>query len=562
LASQAGLELDLELPARPFEAVGGIAIAPGGVELRSVNLGLAGARAQVEGVVATGPGLRGTDLSVEASGPDGSLVGRIAGVELPSEPFSARGRVVRKRAGVRFHASVAEVGEYRLELDGVLGELPRLVGTNLDLDARGPDLRLIGQFVELPRLPERDFEVTGHFDGDPEEFTLEDFSARLGQSDLAGTLRVDLRGKPRLEGELRSERFNLTPWLAAPRADDPAEGDAVAEAETPAEAARKTGERRGGGKGRSGKRRVIPDEPFDLAVLESLDGELRWSAGEILSRDRPLRDFELSARLQDGALHVDPVEAVGAFGGSTRARLILEPEDERYRVVLVLEGRDMRLLLAGRSEPEIRPVAQVEVQLRSFGRSFREIALNAEAWGVLTTGPGRLSNRGLDLLGMDLLNEIFMTLNPFAREDPYTNVECMLVAAIVKDGVARLSPLALRTSKTTLTGRGRIRFENEELDLSWTAKPRKGVGLASTTAITNPFLKVGGTLANPRIDVEPLRAATATGAAVATAGLSLLAQGMWDRVTSGKNVCKKARRDLLRWIEENPEVRSTVFLEE
>jgi hypothetical protein len=307
---------------------------------------------------------------------------------------------------------------------------------------------------------------------------------------------------------------------------------------------------------------VIPDEPFDLAFLSELDAELRWSAGEILNRERPLNDFELSARLKDGSLRVDPVRGVGPFGGRAQARFLLEPVEEGYRIGIQAEGRDLRMLLAGVTEPEIRPVGNIELHLRASGRSMREMSLSAEGWGVIATGPGRLDNRGLDLLGMDLLNEIFMVLNPFAKEDPYTQVECMLVGVIVKDGVARVAPLALRTSKTTLAGQGRIRFENEELDLNWTAKPRKGTGLMSTTAITNPFLKVGGTLADPRLDVEPLRAATATGAAVATAGLSLLAKGMWDRATAGKNVCKKARKTLLRWIEENEEVESRVFVAE
>ena len=62
----------------------------------------------------------------------------------------------------------------------------------------------------------------------------------------------------------------------------------------------------------------------------------------------------------------------------------------------------------------------------------------------------------------------------------------------------------------------------------------------STSAITNPFVKIGGSLAEPSLEIKPLQAATATGAAVATAGLSILAQGMYDRVTSEKKVCRSA----------------------
>ena len=36
--------------------------------------------------------------------------------------------------------------------------------------------------------------------------------------------------------------------------------------------------------------------------------------------------------------------------------------------------------------------------------------------------------------------------------------------------------------------------------------------------------------------------AAATAAAVTTGGLSLLAKGFWDRVTSGKKACKRAMK--------------------
>lgn len=558
LAREAGLALDRELPALPFEIAGRVALLPGRVEIEDLRLGLEGARARVDGVLGFPPGLEGSDLVLEVSGPDGSLVGGIAGVELPSEPFSLRGRIGRRETGVLFRETALELGEYRLELEGSLGEPPRLAGTDLDLLARGPNLRLLGRFVDLPPLPERAFELRAHIDGDPEAFSLRDLSARFGESDLRGNLRVDLRGRPELEAELRSECFNLTPWIGGPEEETDEEGS---EAQSEAEDGQPP-EREEPPPTEKGKERLIPDEPLELGFLEALDGELRWTVGEILNRERPLKDFELKASLEHGTLRVDPIRAVGPFGGDFRAHFLLEPVAAGHRLGLRVEGRDLPLLLTGVDEPQLRPVARLELQLRATGRSAREMALSAEAWGALATGAGRMNNKGLDLLGMDLLNEIFMTLNPFAKEDPYTHVECMVLAVIVRDGVARLAPLALRTSKTTLAGQGRIRFENEELDLSWTAKPRKGTGLMSTTAITNPFLKVSGTLSNPRLDVEPLRAATATGAAVATAGLSLLAKGMWDRATSGKNVCKKAEETLLEWIEEHEEIESSVFVRE
>jgi len=70
-------------------------------------------------------------------------------------------------------------------------------------------------------------------------------------------------------------------------------------------------------------------------------------------------------------------------------------------------------------------------------------------------------------------------------------------------------------------------------------KPRKGIGL-SASMITNPYIKLGGTLSSPSIQLKELQAVASTGAAVATLGLSLVAKGMFDRVTAEKKVCKEA----------------------
>jgi hypothetical protein len=54
---------------------------------------------------------------------------------------------------------------------------------------------------------------------------------------------------------------------------------------------------------------------------------------------------------------------------------------------------------------------------------------------------------------------------------------------------------------------------------------------------TNPFVEIGGTLASPRVGFSAKGAASA-GAAAATGGLSVLAQGLWDRIVGSTDQCK------------------------
>jgi hypothetical protein len=84
---------------------------------------------------------------------------------------------------------------------------------------------------------------------------------------------------------------------------------------------------------------------------------------------------------------------------------------------------------------------------------------------------------------------------------------------------------------------GTVEFETEKIGVTFRAKPREGVGIGLGT-ITNSFLALGGTLKSPRITIDPASSAVATGAAVATGGLSLLARGVWDRLSAASSICE------------------------
>ncbi len=101
----------------------------------------------------------------------------------------------------------------------------------------------------------------------------------------------------------------------------------------------------------------------------------------------------------------------------------------------------------------------------------------------------------------------------------------------------------------TVAGRGKVDFDTEDIDLVWTIKPRQGVGI-SAGSIANPYIKLGGTLASPSLDVKPLEAVASAGAAVATAGLTIVFKGIYDRITAEKKVCVEALAKARQQIEE------------
>jgi hypothetical protein len=167
------------------------------------------------------------------------------------------------------------------------------------------------------------------------------------------------------------------------------------------------------------------------------------------------------------------------------------------------------------------------------------MASGADGSLVIVASPGKLDPTALDLLSFNLLREMRDVLNPFKSQDRTTELECAILAVVLEDGVASFEPLAMRSDQMTVVGHGKLDFQTEKIVLVWTAKPRKGIGL-SAGSITNPYVKLGGTLSAPALDIKPLEAVTSTGVAVATAGLSIVARGFWDRATAERKVCAQA----------------------
>jgi hypothetical protein len=59
----------------------------------------------------------------------------------------------------------------------------------------------------------------------------------------------------------------------------------------------------------------------------------------------------------------------------------------------------------------------------------------------------------------------------------------------------------------------------------------------SVSSVFNPYVEVSGTLAAPKIVVDPANTVVGGSLAVVTGGLSILAQNVIDRMNTSGNVC-------------------------
>jgi len=166
---------------------------------------------------------------------------------------------------------------------------------------------------------------------------------------------------------------------------------------------------------------------------------------------------------------------------------------------------------------------------------------------VFKAGGARFDNYLSNLILGDFMEEIVGRIDPTRNADKYTKVVCHSGAVSVVNGKVSIEPgLVMRAKKMDFLLDGTLDLTKEELDLAFNSRSRKGVGISAGKAIT-PYFKLGGTLAYPRLVVDPKGVALSGGAAVATGGISILAEGLWDRwVLTAKNPCKNLIKNIAK----------------
>ena len=122
-------------------------------------------------------------------------------------------------------------------------------------------------------------------------------------------------------------------------------------------------------------------------------------------------------------------------------------------------------------------------------------------------------------------------------------MDCDRVFMEAENGLLSTSPaILLRLEKLNIAAAGTIDLSNEKIDFSVQTTPRKGLGL-STGDIINAFSKISGTLASPTLTLDPTGTLVQGSAAVATMGLSIVAQSLYRRFMGPRDPCEALTRE-------------------
>jgi uncharacterized protein involved in outer membrane biogenesis len=383
---------------------------------------------------------------------------------------------------------------------GSVDDALRGSGADLSFSLKSPDLSLLSELAGSPVPSIGPVDVTGVVKaGADAPVTLEPFTAKIGGSDISGSIIADLRDAvPSIVAKLSSQNFDTRDLTG-----ENAGGQKPAAKPASDTAASPDGEQADGD-----DERVIPADPLPLDALGMVNADIRYTAANLNLAGSQMTNFQLAAALKDARFTIDTLTAdVGA--GTLDGTISLDGGKTPAPLVIDITGSDMDLGLLGGAaglKNKLEGPLDLRIDLKGAGNSPREIASGMNGAFSAVIVDSRVRREAVeDAMGANMTRLADVL---FGNEGEWVLVNCALVDYSVTDGLMDANALYVDTDVSTVTGDGEIDLKTEELS----------IGLKPQTGIISIPLLVTGTLASPTVIPDPGKTLLSIGGALLTGG--------------------------------------------
>ena len=384
---------------------------------------------------------------------------------------------VRRDRPYAFTAELEGVGS-KLKADGRILRPFDLGRFDATLSLQGRDLAdlylLTG--IATPNTPP--YRLSGKLTRDRSVFTFNDFTGRVGTSDLSGDVKVFRAGdRRRVEADLRSRLLDIDDLASVlggtPRVTG---GDTVMAS------------------GVAGK--LLPDAPLNVSRLRAMDGTLRYRAARVKRNAFDVREVDVGAKLEGGILNLDPVAFTfdrGELRGTAKINATkatpysaVDFRLRNYPLESIVPARNGQATVTGRALGRAR--------LEGPGASIHDFAAASKGTLSIVVPQGQMRAAFAELLGINVTAGLGKLLS---NDTGTTEIRCAVADFTVSGGTARARTFVIDTTPVIASGTGTIDLGAETMNLridGETKEPR-------LIRLWSPIL-INGPLTGPKIGID------------------------------------------------------------
>ncbi|MGU7782070.1 AsmA family protein [Burkholderia sp. PU8-34] len=392
------------------------------------------------------------------------------------------------------------IGDTRIALVGTLTDPAHLAALDLRLWLAGVSMAHLYEISGVTLPETRPFategQLVGQFRDAGNVFKYENFTGRVGDSDLNGSLTYEAR-KPRpvLSGKVASNLLQFTDLAPIIGADSNAN------------------KARRGVAANQPANKALPVEAFRTERWKAIDADVAFTGRRIIKNaNLPVTALDTHVVLRDGVLALDPLK-FGVAGGTLASTMHLDGNAMPLKARVSMQVRHLRL-------KQLFPTFAVmqtslgeingDVALSATGNSPSALAASSNGEVKTLVTDGAVSRLLMEAAGLNVANVVYEKL--FGNRD--VKINCAAADLVATNGVFESRVFAIDTDDAVIDMDGSIDMRDESMDLR--IHPHtKGFRVVS---LRSP-LYVRGTFKQPHVGVQPGALIARGGAAV---GLGLL----------------------------------------
>ncbi|MFT5501179.1 MAG: hypothetical protein ACI88G_001312, partial [Woeseiaceae bacterium] len=136
------------------------------------------------------------EIFISVTGPDISIIGPITGLpDVPRKPFQASAFLRPDPIGINLDDAKLVVGDNHADIDGVIGTVDGVSGTNVSIHGYGPELLNISLLTGIPYMPEGAYDYTTRISIDDDVLTIDEFDLTVvgASASVSGSLNIGSR---------------------------------------------------------------------------------------------------------------------------------------------------------------------------------------------------------------------------------------------------------------------------------------------------------------------------------------------------------------------------------
>jgi uncharacterized protein involved in outer membrane biogenesis len=381
----------------------------------------------------------------------------------------------------------ATIGATKVKAAGTVTGLSAPTAADLRVQGEGPSL---GEWyrianIGLPNTPP--YRTEGRARLENKVWHYEEFTSRVGDSDVSGRVRLEKRPtRPFIGGTLVSQRLDLEDFgpvigktpPAGTSTPPPKAGAPKPKAPPPTGPIGST---------------LLPQMSFSSEKWDTLDADIQFEGRSIRNFGKhPFERVKMHVVMNNRRLTLEPFQ-VGFAGGELEGKFSIDGSSEPMVARLDTQGRRLKLddLL-----PQIRNTrialgtVNGKVALAGRGNSFAQLLASADGEAQMAMGKGQISNLLLEIIDLDAQEALGFLI----RGDKPVDVRCALVDVGFKKGVMESRTIVFDTTDTIIEASGKADFAREQLDMRVRPVPKD----FSLLTVRVPFV-VRGSFKDPQI---------------------------------------------------------------